>query len=94
MEQILKYKEKIILLLSILLFSYWIIIAMKVNVYDYVVVGVIYEIVWLPMLILLFALPIINLYTIFKEREKNNKLYFISLFMNLISFLIIALLNA
>lgn len=68
--------------LSLLLFSYWI-LGTVINVYHYAFIGVVYEILWFPMLVLLFVVPIINVYLVIKN--KNNVINYINLLLNLMT---------
>ena len=61
--------KKIIFFLSILTAIFWC-LAQFVNIYYFAVVGVIFEILWLPVLALLIVLPIISL--VFLVKEKIN----------------------
>ena len=87
MEKVITNK-KLIIALSILILSYWL-LCKTIDVYKYTVLGVIYEILWLPMLALLFLLPIINTYAIFKN--KNSLISYFSLALNIITILIVFL---
>jgi len=61
--------SKIVFTLSILVSGYWW-LGQVINVYRFDFVGAIYEILWLPVLALLFILPIISL--VFWVKEKFN----------------------
>lgn len=82
-----KNAARIVLIISFIVLIYWL-ISKIIPIYNFVILGVLYEICWLPMLALLLVLPIINLYLIFKT--KNNKLHYIGLFINIISLLTVA----
>ncbi len=47
-----------VLISSIVILLYWVLVT-SIDVYQYVLLGVIYELLWLPFLIGLFAIPII-----------------------------------
>ncbi|MFT6166382.1 MAG: hypothetical protein ACJAV5_000489 [Vicingaceae bacterium] len=49
----------IVFILSVLASAFWI-MGQLVNVYHFAVVGAIFEILWLPMIGLLFTLPIVS----------------------------------
>ncbi len=87
MEKVITNK-KLIIALSILILSYWL-LCKTIDVYKYTILGVIYEILWLPMLALLFLLPIINTYAIFKN--KNSLFLYFNLALNIITILIVFL---
>jgi hypothetical protein len=75
--------------LSWLITSYWLLNKI-INVYAVTIVGVIYEILWLPMIALLFVAPIFNLYIIISSNNKPVN-YFI-LLVNCITLLLVFLL--
>ena len=87
MEKVITNK-KLIIALSILILSYWL-LCKTIDVYKYTILGVIYEILWLPMLALLFLLPIINTYAIFKN--KNSLFLYFNFALNIITILIVFL---
>ena len=81
MEKVIMNK-KLLLALSIFMLLYWLFCRI-VNVYKYVVLGVISEILWFPMVVLLFVVPIINVYLVIKN--KNNVINYINLLLNLMT---------
>jgi hypothetical protein len=78
--------SKIIFFVSIEVSLFWI-LAGLINVYDFTIVGVFYEILWLPNLILLFALPLISLFFLSKEKKKLHSLFFYSILLLTITIL-------
>ncbi len=60
-------QSKIILVLSLLVLTYWVITSL-IDVYQYPVVGAIYELLWFPLLLLFFVLPIVNLVMFVKNK--------------------------
>jgi hypothetical protein len=50
----------VLLFLSLSCFFYWLIESRVASVYQNAVVGAIYELLWLPMIILLVALPVVS----------------------------------
>ena len=70
--------SKIIFLLSIFIFIFWI-VSSELNVYHFTITGVIFEILWLPVLVMTVLLPLISF--IYWNREKYNfkSLYFYSI---------------
>jgi hypothetical protein len=58
---------KLPFLLSIFIAAYWI-VSNKVNVYQTKITGAIFEILWLPMILLLFITPCLAAY--FWKKEK------------------------
>jgi hypothetical protein len=87
MEKLITNK-KLLLALSISILLYWL-LCNTIDVYKFAVLGVFYEILWLPMLILFIILPILNTYTIFKN--KNNLIPYFSLALNVITIVIVFL---
>lgn len=67
---------------------YWL-LSKTIDVYQITIIGVLYEIIWLPMLVMLFVLPIINTYLLIKT--KNSLMTHFSLALNIITILIIFL---
>lgn len=78
--------SKVIFFLSIEVSLFWI-VAGLINVYYFTIVGVIYEIVWLPNLILLFSLPLVSLFFLSKVNNKLTSLYFYSMLILTIAIL-------
>lgn len=76
-------KSKIIFLLSLLVSAIWV-LGRSINIYQFAVVGAIFEMLWLPVLALIPILTVISI--IFWIKDKLN---FRSL--NLYSFLIIVM---
>ncbi len=87
MEKVITNK-KLIIALSILILSYWL-LCKTIDVYMYTIIGVLSEILWFPMLVLLFLLPIVNTYVIFKN--KKSLIHYFNLALNLITILIVFL---
>jgi hypothetical protein len=69
----------ITLLLSIFVLIFWIIGTRLLNVYKVALIGAIFELMWLPMIICLFTLPIWSLYNLIKNRVIFKSLYFYSI---------------
>lgn len=87
MEKLITNKN-ILLTISISMLLYWL-LNKTIDVYQITILGVLYEILWLPMLILFIVLPILNTYTIFKN--KNNLIPYFSLALNVITIVIVFL---
>ncbi len=75
--------------LSWLITSYWLLNKI-INVYEVTIVGVIYEILWLPMIALLFVAPIFNLYIIISSN--NKPVNYLILLVNCLTLLLVFLL--
>lgn len=71
-------KAFLILSLSLFIMLYWI-IGSAINVYFYPVVSVIFEILWLPVLILTFALPVLSFMWWSKEHYSYKSIYLYSI---------------
>ncbi len=70
--------SKIVLILSIFTSGFWY-LGQNIDVYRFVLVGAIFEILWLPMLAMLFFLPIISLILLVKEKFNIKSLYLYSI---------------
>ena len=88
MEKLITNK-KLLLALSILILSYWL-LCKTIDVYKYTILGVLTEILWFPMIAMLFALPILNGYLIIKKQ--NSLMHYFNLALNLTTILIVFLL--
>jgi len=77
----LESTAKFILLLSVLVLVYWVLVT-SIDVYEYIVVGAIYEILWLPFLVLLFTLPILNIVMFVKNKFSLKKIWLYALLIN------------
>jgi hypothetical protein len=80
--------KKLLLTISISMLLYWL-LNKTIDVYQIAILGVLYEILWLPMMIFCIVLPILNTYTIFKN--KNNLIPYFSLALNVITIVIVFL---
>ncbi len=65
----------VILLLAISMTIYWV-LGKLINIYHYAVVGAIYEILWLPMLVMMAVVPVLALYFMMKEGFSFRSLHF------------------
>ena len=74
-------QSKIILVLSLLVLTYWVITSL-IDVYQYPVVGAIYELLWFPLLLLFFVLPIVNLVMFVKNKFSLKKLWLYALLIH------------
>ena len=87
MEKLIANK-KLFLVLSSSMLLYWL-LSKTIDVYQITIIGVLYEIIWLPMLVLFIVLPILNTYSLIKN--KNNLMSYFSLALNVITLLIVFL---
>jgi len=75
-------RSKLIFLLSIVVSGYWW-LTKGINVYSNAIVGAIFEILWLPVLGMLFLLPILSMTLLIKERVNVRSLYIYSILINI-----------
>ena len=80
--------DKIVFALSVLVCIFWY-TGQYVNVYKVAVVGVIFELAWLPMLALFIILPIISILLLIKNKVSFRYLPLYSLLLLLSTFLIL-----
>jgi len=80
--------KKLHFALSSSMLLYWL-LSKTIDVYQITIIGVLYEIIWLPMLVLFIVLPILNTYSLIKN--KNNLMSYFSLALNVITLLIVFL---
>jgi len=76
----------IILILSIIVSGFWW-LGQVIDVYHFDLVGAIYEILWLPVLALLFILPIVSFIFWVKAKFRLRSLYLYSFLILLMSIL-------
>ena len=74
--------SKIVFILSITASGFWW-LAKGINVYNVAIVGAIFELLWLPVLGMLFLLPIISLVLLVKERVHLRSLYIYSILIGM-----------
>lgn len=70
--------SKIVLILSVLVSGFWG-LGQVINVYRFALVGAIFELLWLPMLAMIFILPIMSLRFLVKEQFNVRSLYLYSI---------------
>jgi Ni/Fe-hydrogenase subunit HybB-like protein len=61
----------ILFLLSLLTFIYWFGALIIEDVYKFKFIGAVYEILWLPMLLLLIAIPIVAVFILVNRNSKK-----------------------
>jgi len=83
-------QSKIVLFLSVLVALYWW-LGKTSDVYHMKFGGALFEILWLPMIILLFALPIASLGFFAKDKFNLRSFYFYSLLIGVAGILIAVL---
>ena len=72
---------KTVFILSIIVSGYWW-LGQVMNVYGFAFVGALFEILWLPVLLMLFLLPIISLILLIKEKVNLRSLYIYSMLIS------------
>ncbi len=79
--------SKMVFLLSIIVSGYcW--LGQVINLYSVALVGAIFEILWLPALVMLFVLPIISMILLLKEKVNVRSLYVYSILLGVATILI------
>jgi hypothetical protein len=73
--------SKTVLILSIFISAFWW-LGKVINIYHFAFVGAIFEILWLPVLGLLFVLPLISLVFLIKEKFNIKSFYLYSLLIS------------
>jgi len=63
------------------------------NVYRYAIVGVVYEILWLPMLLLLFLIPVLAILSLIRQKALFGSLSFYAGLLIVINFALLLLLK-
>jgi apolipoprotein N-acyltransferase len=74
--------SKIVFILSIIASGFWW-LAKGINVYSDAIVGAIFELLWLPVLGMLFLLPIMSLVLLVKERFNLRSLFIYSILIGM-----------
>jgi len=79
--------SKMVFLLSIIVSGYCL-LGQVINVYSVALVGAMFEILWLPVLVMLFVLPIISMILLLKEKVYVRSLYVYSILLGVATILI------
>ena len=85
---ILINRSRVIFALTITVSLYWF-LPLLINVYRFPLIGAIYEILWIFMIVALFALPVLTLISWAKIKFDFRSLYFYSLIILAISILLL-----
>jgi len=89
-EDLIPFKNsrtgKIFFILSVIVSGYWW-MGQVINVYNSAFVGAIFEILWLPFLLILFVLPIISLILLMKEKFDVRSFNIYSIIISVITIL-------
>lgn len=70
--------SKIVFILSILVSAFWFLVYV-VDVYHFAITGAVFELLWLPMIVIIFVLPVLSLVLLAKEKFNIRSLYLYSL---------------
>ena len=79
--------SKIIFGLSIFVLAFWT-LAGVINIYEFAIVGAVFEFLWLPIMALMFLLPILSIYFLIKEGFNFRSLYLYTLIIIGLTFLL------
>jgi len=79
-------RSAMVFALTIFVTLYWY-LPLLISVYRFPVIGAIYEILWIFMILGLFALPVISFIFCTKNKFNLRSLYFYSLIISLVSIL-------
>jgi hypothetical protein len=80
----------LVFVLSIWFVIYWL-FGHIINIYEYKAVGVVYEILWLPMLLMGLVLPIVSLIFWYKEKFNFKSFYFFAFLLVVLTILVLIL---
>ena len=89
---ILINRSRVIFALTITVSLYWF-LPLLINVYRFPVIGAIYEILWIFMIVALFALPVFTFMSWAKIKFDFRSLYFYSFIISAISILLLVTSN-
>jgi hypothetical protein len=76
--------SKITLLVTVLASVYWMLVQI-VDIYHFAVLGAIYEILWLPFLLVLHLLPVFSFIMLVREKFRFRSLYLYALLISLMT---------
>jgi hypothetical protein len=79
----LKLKLSVIVFILSIINSFFWIIGHSLNVYKYIIVGALFEILWLPMIVFLVLLPFLSIYILIKDKWSLKSLYLYSLLIGI-----------
>jgi hypothetical protein len=80
--------SKIVLCCSVFVSIFWM-LANSIDIYSNKFVGIIFEILWLPILALTCIIPVVSFIFLFKEKFSLRSLYLYALFLLLLAALTI-----
>ncbi len=82
---------QILLFLSIFCSIYWM-LGVFTTVYDFTLTKVIFELLWLPMILMLLIIPFVSIVYLIKDKNKTSS-YTISLLISLITLAVLFYIN-
>lgn len=83
---------RIVLSISCLSWTFWI-VGQTIDVYRYKIVGAIFEILWLPLILCVIAIPGLSFYFWSKEKFKINSKFLYLLIGSLVAIVLLYLLG-
>lgn len=78
----------ILLLIHLVVVTVWL-VGQNINVYRYVIVGAIFEILWLPMIVTIIFMPIASFYYWYKDKFKRTSKFLYLLLGTILSIVIL-----
>jgi hypothetical protein len=80
--------EKPLFILSLISCLYWT-ISQILNVYTYALAGALYEILWLPMVLMLVGIPVVAAIQLIKKSSHFRSYYLMALLLSMLTLLYI-----
>ena len=84
-----KFKVSLIVFIASIIVPLFWYLGQVINVYRYAWLGALSEILWLPMLAVLFVLPVFSFVLLIKNKFNPRSLYLYSFIISLVSMLLI-----
>lgn len=87
-ENAIKFKNTktsaLVFVLAILISAFWI-LGQRIDLYHYAIIGVIFELLWLPLIALIFLVPVFSFIRWWKEKFNFRSLYLYSFLITVIA---------
>lgn len=80
--------EKPLFIVSMISCLYWT-ISQNMNVYNYAFAGALYEILWLPMVVLLVGIPFISGYQWYKDKFKMTSWSMYTILLSIVTIIVL-----
>ena len=80
--------EKPLFILSLISCLYWT-ISQSLNVYTYSLAGALYEILWLPMVLMLVGIPVVAGYQWYKDKFKITSWSIYTMLLSLVTIIVL-----